>query len=136
MENTGKSFRPTPQQFIDFTHKSTERMAIYVIVDNYTEIEKIKGLKRMKNFYLTQDLNSEKERILKYYGNAPLWNLHVDFSTWCGHTSGAKYNYSGLGYVLVANVHFSDILEGFLREKAEKGVSMSFALQRPHLEEE
>ena len=107
-------FYPTPKQFIDFVHYYTERMAIRVIIDNWHELRKIKGLKRLHDFYLTYDLNAEKERILKYYENAPLWNLHVEFSE-----ITAVRTYKALNYVLVANVSFSDIMEGYLKEKED-----------------
>lgn len=117
MKDISKHFYPTPQQFIDFTHESTERMAIRVIIDR-ANFEEVKGLKRLTDFYLTDDLYADQERILKYYGDAPLWNLHVSWDTFHGAKKGTSYR--GINYVLVANVHFSDIMEGYLKEKKDR----------------
>ena len=108
-------FRPTPQQFYEFVHEWTERMAIKVIIDIANFDTTQPGLKRLSDFYLTTDLKKDKERIFKYYGDAPLWNLHVDWRS--AHTVGDFYR--GMTYTLVANVHFSDIMEGYLKEKED-----------------
>lgn len=109
-------FYPTPQQLLDLVHVSTERIAINIVVDNWLEISHIKGLKRFRGGYLTTDLNRNKEYILKYYPNARLWNLHVEFDR---HYVQGYGCYKGIEPVLVANVHFSEILESYLKAKKD-----------------
>ena len=101
----------TIKQFNGFVHSYTERVQIRVVT-RYGDGSK------GKDFLLTDNLTGseeETERVLKYYGDVPVWNLHVD-TKWVS-------NYPKRGHLtmsmLVANCYYKDIEEGYLREKAD-----------------
>lgn len=99
----------TVNKFLSFCHYHTERIAIHVI-GGKTE------------FWLTKDAASSKEeidRLRKYYGEVPLWNLHVGYETEhavVGHLYGRTMCVVG---VLVANCKWSDVEECYQLEKED-----------------
>lgn len=112
-----KDYEITVRQFERFCHTYTEKIKIYVVFRGLQDM----GLKtpRQTDFYLTENLSESKEeteRILKYYGDVPLWNLHVE-AKW--EYVGARRGYYMCCY-LVANCNYSDIYEGYMQEKKDR----------------
>lgn len=100
----------TVQKLLKVVHRSTERIKIHVVSD----IEMFKDNRRHE-FNITENFSeneSEINRVLKYYGDVPVWNIHVDIDN-------AYSNHKGRFSVvsIVANCYYSDAREGFLREK-------------------
>lgn len=105
-------------KFFKIIHRYTERIKIYVVADH----EAIKDGVKCVDFYLTRNAyesEDEAERLLKYYGDAPIWNVHVEISTvWDDIFTFNKGKFCCAS--IVGNVHYSDIREGYLREKADR----------------
>lgn len=80
------------------------------MINVVTDCEALKD--RVSEYYLTTDLSgdeSETQRILKYYGNVPVWNLHVKFID-CKRLPGVK-RVTGCGIIgaIVANCYYRDV---------------------------
>ena len=105
----------TIKQFRGFVHGYTERVQIKVITQ---PLDGSKG----GIILLTDNLTGseeETERVLKYYGDVPVWNLHVE--TKSVPLVGMYYGNRGhlTMSILVANCYYKDIKDGYLREKAD-----------------
>lgn len=100
----------TVSKLLNVVHKSTERVKIRVIADAEMYED------NLREFYLTENFTSrdEMDRVLKYYGDTPVWNIHVELDD-------TLYSPNGRGVIaaIVANCHYSDIRNGFEREKAD-----------------
>ena len=120
-------FRPckkneiTLRQLINTCHYSTEILSIYIVQDYICTKDMPKGCKKIPQ-YLSQNVfmtnlgsfgslkNDEVERILKYYGDCPCWNLVARFESY--HT--------GILPVLETHVYFRDIKASFIQEHKER----------------
>ena len=100
---------------------------LYRVVHRYTELIKIhvvSGVEgcndKVKDFYITKNLaesQEETDRVMKYYADVPVWNLHIEHDgTRC---SNGEVNSRGLVASIVANCHYADAREGYLREKED-----------------
>lgn len=103
----------TVAKLLNVVHRSTERIKIHVVADDKESVHD-----HIEDFYLTTDFSGTKEeteRVLKYYADAPVWNLHVDKENDC-HRSKAGTNVMAS---IVAHCHYADIRNGYLREKED-----------------
>ena len=105
-------------KFFKIIHRYTERILLRVVGDYEAIKDGVRG-----DFYITEDAyqtDQEAERILKYYGDVPVWNVHVVWGEdwWDGKFRNHKGQsiYAGI----CGNVHYKDIREGFLREKEDR----------------
>ena len=77
---------------------------------------------KVKQQYLTTDLakdQTEIDRMLKYYGDVPVWNLH----TLVEHVQMTEPRTSHGEYLvasIIANCYYKNAKEGWLREKQDK----------------
>ena len=75
--------------------------------------------KNMHDFLLTKKYcyndAAETERLLKYYKDVPVWNLHVWMDETCLTMGAGRAVFFGIQ----ANCHYKDIREGYLAEKAD-----------------
>ena len=97
------------------------------VVHRHTTIVKIKCIgafefreqdKVRHDFFLTEDSGKnekelETQRLLKYYGNVPVWNLHIE------HEGVRTEHGYGIRPCLIANCHYSDARAGYLKEKQD-----------------
>lgn len=100
----------TISKLLNVVHRSTVRIKIHVVSDAAMIAD------RQHEFYITENFSKSREemnRVLKYYGDTPVWNIHIEFDN--------ELAYPGRGVIaaIVANCHYSDIREGFEREKAD-----------------
>lgn len=105
------NFEITASKLLKVVHRSTERIKIHVVSDAAMIADK------QHEFYITENFSKSREeidRVLKYYGDTPVWNIHIEFDN--------VLDYPGRGVIaaIVANCHYSDIREGFEREKADR----------------
>jgi hypothetical protein len=108
-----KSNTITVEKFLNVVHTPTTPVRIKVIMgDAWLTYDEAK---RMKDFYLVENLGvgtyeeNEKvsDRLLKYYRDAPLWNLTVWVERWI-------YK---MEFGIEARCYYKDIREGYLAEK-------------------
>lgn len=105
----------TLEKCLNFIHHWTERIKIKAIIgDTWMENRQMKGIKRIYDFYLSEDAFKDKERLLKYYKDVPVWNLHLEVS------KRVERGYANIEYALVANCYFRDIRDAYLLEKQER----------------
>lgn len=112
-------------KFLASIHRYTERVQIDVVMgDAWLKFEEAG---RMREFSLTDNAFRkdgrewpELPRLLKYYADAPVWNVVARMYTSICHTEKG-YHKSGqfVGTMIVAHVHYADIREGYLAEKNE-----------------
>jgi hypothetical protein len=112
-----KEYEITVRQFLRFCHHYTEKIKIHVVFRGEEDF-KLKS-PRQHDFYLTENASESKEeteRLLKYYADVPLWNLHIE-SKW-EPVIGRK------GYFiccyLVAHCNYRDIYQGYEQEKKDR----------------
>ncbi len=108
----------TIEKLLAVVHSYTDPIRIHVVMGNarFTCEE----AKNMRDFYLTKCYRDswedkekkEKERLLKYYKDCPVWNLTV----W---TDGPYSSASGRQFFcgIEAQCHYKDIREGWLAER-------------------
>ena len=99
-------------KLLNVIHRGTELIKIRVIADAAMFEDK------MHEFYLTSNFSESREeidRVLKYYSDVPVWNIHVDFENTLNYPKKGR----GVMAAIVANCHYSDIREGLLREKED-----------------
>lgn len=107
----------TVDKLLKVTHDYTTRIKIYVVGGAEGRVDGV------KSYYLTEDFSKsqeEIERLLKYYADVPVWNLHVsiesaDFVRYQDSSKKGAFAVASL----VANCHYKDIWEGYLREKED-----------------
>lgn len=120
-------------QFLKIIHGYTELAQIYVVIgDAWIEERRSGGRRNLQDFYLTEDAFRrredgsyhwpEVERLLKYYANAPLWNVCGCFTEKPWH----HYEYNGrrlqgrhVTSCVMAHVYFKDIRDAWYREQAD-----------------
>lgn len=91
------------------------------IVHIYSERIKIRIVNpgRNCNHFLTEDLSGsdeEMERIRKYYGDVPVWNIHVELSPVCVPSRHGSFVVG----TIVANCYYDDARVGLILEKEDK----------------
>lgn len=112
-----KDYEITVRQFANFCHTYTEKIKIHVVFRGMQDWELKKP--RQTDFNLTENLSESKEeteRILKYYGDVPLWNLHVE-AKWEPVTGRRGYF---MCCYLVANCNYRDVYEGYMQERKDR----------------
>lgn len=103
-------YEVTIDKLLKLVHHYTEKIVIHVVVGK-------EGLQdNVREFDLSQNASSSKEemdRLLKYYADVPVWNLHV------GIEDSFVYGLHGRFIVgtVVVNCHYKDIKESYLLEK-------------------
>lgn len=104
----------TVEKLFNVVHRYTEPIKIYVVAG-------VEGCQdKVKDFYITQNFAKSQEeidRVLKYYADVPVWNLHIDFEG--VRCKNGEVNCGGLIASIVANCHYKDVREGYLREKED-----------------
>lgn len=107
----------TIEQFYNFAHRYTEKIKIHVIFSGLKDWE-LKS-PRQHDYYLTENMSKspeEAERVIKYYGNVPIWSLHTE-AKW-EPVTGRKGFF--ICCYLVANCHYADVFEGRERERKDR----------------
>lgn len=109
-----KYYEITVEKLFNVVHRCTEPIKIKVIAG-------AEGLQdKVKDFYITENIAKSQEeidRVLKYYADVPVWNLHIEFDEMICKTG--KVNCKSLIASIVANCHYKDAREGYLREKED-----------------
>ena len=99
-------------KLLNVVHSGTELIKIRVVADAAMFEDK------MRECYLTNNFSESREeidRVLKYYGDVPVWNIHVDFENTLNYPKKGR----SVMAAIVANCHYRDIREGLLREKED-----------------
>ena len=102
----------TVEKLLKIVHHYTEKIVIHVVSD----MEMIRD--GAKEFYITRNFSEsqkEMDRVLKYYGNVPVWNLTAGFESEL--FTDRKGNH--IVCYIKARCHYRDAREGFLREKED-----------------
>lgn len=107
----------TIERLLNIVHNYTDPIRIQVIMsDAWLTCEEAKN---MHDFLLTKKYcyrdTAETERLLKYYKDVPVWNLHVWMDETCLTMGAGRAVFFGIQ----ANCHYKDIREGYLAEKAD-----------------
>ena len=107
----------TIEKLLNIVHNYTDPIRIEVIMaDAWLTCDEAK---HMHDFTITERYSyrdkEERERLLKYYKDVPVWNLTVWHDGPHCTENGRTY-YSGIE----AHCHYKDIREGWLAEKADK----------------
>lgn len=100
----------TISKLLNVVHRSTELIKIRVVSDAAMFEDK------MHEFYITNNFSENQEeidRVLKYYGDVPVWNIHINFEPTMNYPKKGR----GVMAAIVANCHYKDAREGYLREK-------------------
>lgn len=112
----------TIRQFLNSIHRYTECVRLRVINDVHD------GKKAPD--YLSMDIfapregekkgfgEEEERRILEYYGEAHVWNVHADLHMYHGHIPKEIGNV-WFTPCIEANVSFSEVRDAWYREKAD-----------------
>lgn len=116
----------TLRQFLDVIHYWTEWVQINVVNDIYSTDRKYPRYLSEDVFGDEQDSDNwhirkifpERDRLLKYYGDAHVWNVHAEIKSVYGHIKG-KQCCDWAAPVIIANVAFSEVRDAWLREKAD-----------------
>lgn len=107
----------TIEQLLNVVHSYTDPIRIRVIIgDAWLTCEEARGTRRLHDFYLTvgfraytDEGDAEKERLLKYYKDVPVWNL----------TAWHEVDCREIRYGIEARCYYRDVREGYLAEKAD-----------------
>lgn len=100
------------------------------VVHNYSELIKIRVISddamredNRHEFYLTENLSENQEetdRVLKYYADVPVWNIHATIENVYDIIRNGKMRNGNFAVAaIVANCHYADVRKGFLREKED-----------------
>lgn len=107
----------TIEKLMNVVHNYTDPIRIRVVMGNaWLTCDEAR---RKRDFYLTERYSYtdrvERERLLKYYKDVPVWNLVV----WMDCD---QYNKEGRAIYtgIEAHCHYRDIREGYLAEQADK----------------
>lgn len=107
----------TIEKLLNVVHSYTDPIRISVIIgDAWMTCEEARGTRRLHDFYLvkayrraTDEGAKEKERLLKYYKDVPVWNITAWHDVDCRE----------IRYGIEARCHYKDLREGYLAEKAD-----------------
>lgn len=102
----------TVEKLLKIVHHYTEKIVIHVVSDMEMIQDGAKEFDITRNFSKSQE---EMDRVLKYYGDVPVWNLTAGFES--EHLSGVKGEH--IVCYIKARCHYRDAREGFLREKED-----------------
>ena len=109
-----KYYEITVEKLFNVVHRYTEPIKIHVVAG-------AEGLQdKVKDFYITENIAKSQEeidRVMKYYADVPVWNLHIDFDGM--RCKSGEVNCNSLIASIVANCHYKDVREGYLREKED-----------------
>lgn len=108
-------YRITVKKLLNIVHRYTERIKIRVISDRKSIEDKVREFYLTDNFCRNQE---ETDRVLKYYAEVPVWNLHIEFDE--QPVPSGDVHCHVVAASIVANCHYSDMREGFLTEKEDK----------------
>ena len=105
----------TVEKLFNVVHRYTDPIKIRIVPDIETFQDKVKEFYITENFAKSQE---EIDRVMKYYADVPVWNLHIEFdATRC---KSGEVNCRGLIASIAANCHYKDVREGYLREKEDR----------------
>lgn len=109
-----KEYEITIEKLLNVVHSYTDPIRIYVIIgDAWLTCEEARGTRRLHDFYLTKAHteydDEEKERLIKYYKDVPVWNITAWHDVDCRE----------IRYGIEARCHYKDVREGYLAEKAD-----------------
>ena len=105
----------TVEKLLHIVHRYTEPIKIYVVSGAEGCQDRVKDFWITRNFAGSQE---EIDRVLKYYADVPVWNLHIEFDvTRC---KSGEVNCRGLIASIAANCYYKDVREGYLREKEDR----------------
>lgn len=127
IQTNPNEFRPcgeheiTIRQLISFVHCYTEILKIYIVRDYSSCKDLPKGCKNIPrllsdNVYQTGYYThgdpkcKEVERLLKYYGDCPCWNLAAEI---------VPVNYKFNTPIIVAHVQFRDLKAAYIQERKD-----------------
>lgn len=114
MSRECKEYEITVENLLKIIHRNTERIKIKVIAS-------YEGTKDgVREFFLTENFSKSQEeidRILKYYANVPVWNLHTEIDNKYLFCESQKGNFVVVS--IVANCYYKDIRDGYLLEKSD-----------------
>ena len=104
----------TIEKLLNVVHSYTNPIRIQVVIgDAWLTCEEARGTRRLHNFCLTKAYtkydDEEKERLLKYYKDVPVWNITAWHDVDCRE----------IRYGIEARCHYKDVREGYLAEKAD-----------------
>lgn len=111
----------TIKQFLNSIHRYTERVDIVIVNDLYGAGNKYRRVPET----LSEDVfkgndygEKEEKRLLKYYGDVPVWNVCARIVNVC---DCHNFRHNGMPYVpaIIGHVHFSDIKDGWEKEKTD-----------------
>lgn len=114
MNRECEDYEITIKKLYRVVHRYTATIKIYVVPGAEGCQDKVHP------FYITENLASAQEeidRVLKYYADVPVWNLHIEYDG--RRCSNGEVNSIGLVASIVANCHYADAREGYLREKED-----------------
>lgn len=108
----------TVEKLMDIVHNYTDPIRICVVMgDAWLTCDEAK---RMHDFVLTERYSyrdqKEKERLLKYYREVPVWNLTVWVDKYPFATEHGRPLFMGIE----ARCHYKDMREGWLAERADR----------------
>lgn len=108
----------TVEKLMDIVHNYTDPIRICVMMgDAWLTCDEAK---RMRDFVLTERYSyrdqKEKERLLKYYRDVPVWNLTVWVDKYPFATEHGRPLFMGIE----ARCHYKDMREGWLAERADR----------------
>ena len=91
-----------------------ERLAIRIIDDDIDV--------HIPATYITDDLTEsqrEIDRVLSYYGNTPVWGIHIEQAETKKSICDMPKNGCIITFAIVANCYSSDIIEGYKLEQSD-----------------
>ena len=114
MSRECKEHEITIEKLYRVVHRYTEPIKIYVVsgAEGFND--------KVKDFYITKNLaesQEETDRVMKYYADVPVWNLHIAHEL--RRCQFGEVTSGGLVSSIVANCHYADVREGYLREKED-----------------
>lgn len=102
----------TIEKLLNVVHRYTEKIVIHVVSDSEMLQDGEKEFDITRNFSKSQE---EMDRVLKYYGDVPVWNITAG----CEHEHIPGIKGGHIVCYIKANCHYRDAREGFLREKED-----------------
>lgn len=102
----------TVEKLLNIVHRYTEKIVIHVVSDSEMIQDRAHEFDITRNF---SESHEEIDRVLKYYGDVPVWNITADFES--EYLSGIKGKH--IVCYIKSHCHYRDAREGFLREKED-----------------
>ena len=120
-------------KFLAIIHRYTERVAIRVVGDEMSIKDRVRG-----DPWLTRNAfgsDEETQRVLNYFADAPVWNVHTMWFECDPFYSPRDYKGDLICAGIVGNVHYRDVRTGLLREKEERKIEQRRQYQKKRREE-